>query len=437
MAKSGIKVLEVERGSPAEAIGLVPGDQILAAKNHPIQDEVALKFYLAEGLVDLQVRRSNGIEEALNVDLSDGSDLGVQLEEFRTQTCNNACLFCFVDQLPAGVRPSLKVKDDDYRLSFLHGNYITLTNVRDRELNRIIEQRLSPLYVSVHSTDPALRARILGREKADDLNSKIKKLITGRIRLHTQIVLIPEFNDGKHLTKTVFDLYGLYPGVHSVAIVPLGLSDHGAAKDRFRPVTPAYCRRIIKQVTRWQDQFRAQIGRTFAYLADELYLRGGVDLPERDRYDDFAQIEDGVGMVRTFLDEFEMELNRLRRSRLALRGTLATGPLFFPFLLRCAERFNAESGSHLQVCRVQNRFLGRRITVGGLLAGKDFIKALNGQNTGDFIIIPDEAVSRVNETLIDDLSLKDLSDHFAKPVYPSGRTMRDFFQLLLKISLRR
>jgi putative radical SAM enzyme (TIGR03279 family) len=324
------------------------------------------------------------------------------------------------------------VKDDDYRLSFLHGNYITLTNLTARELDRIIEQRLSPLYVSVHATDPRLRTRILGRKKADDLDAKLGKLVRGKIRLHAQIVLMPGINDGISLEKTVVDLCRLYPGVQSVAIVPLGLSDHGRPKDRFLPVTPEYSRVLIREAMRWQEKFRARIGRTFAYLADEFYLQGGVKIPERDYYDDFAQIEDGVGMVRDFLDAFETELGRRQRPLDTLRGTLATGRLFLPTLRRSIERFNHKFGSRLRVCGIENRFLGRNITVAGLLGGQDILSAFEGKNPGDFLIIPGEALSRRDGILVDNLSCKDLSERLGKPVYAGGRTVREFFELLFE-----
>jgi putative radical SAM enzyme (TIGR03279 family) len=433
MSKKGIRILEVKRGSEAEEIGLTSGDQILTVNGHEISDELALKFYLSEGDVDLCVRRSNEIEEHFEAHLSDGTDLGILVEEFQTQGCTNSCLFCFVDQLPSGVRPALKIKDDDYRLSFLHGNYITLTNLRTKELDRIVEQRLSPLYVSVHTTDAELRTRILGRKRADDLDGKLIRLVRGGIRLHAQVVLMPGVNDGTHLEKTVFDLYRLYPGVQSVAIVPIGLSDHGKPKSIFAPVTPAFSRKVIRQSMRWHEQFRSQIGRTFAYLADEFYIQGGEGIPGREYYDDFAQIEDGVGMVRVFLDEFETEISRRRRSRIGMRGTLVTGRLFYPTLQRCIERFNSRFGSGLQVCMTENRFLGRKITVAGLLAGQDILKALKSRDLGDFVVIPHEAVSRVDGILIDDFSLKDLSKHIGKPVYSSRRTVLDFFRLLCEV----
>jgi putative radical SAM enzyme (TIGR03279 family) len=380
----------------------------------------------------LRVLKSNGVEMQVVLKLPENADPGLQTEEFRTKTCNNACLFCFVDQLPPGVRPGLRVKDDDYRLSFLHGNYVTLTNASEKELNRIIEQRLSPMYVSVHATEPDLRTLILGRKKADDLNGKLQTLVRGGIQIHAQIVLMPGINDGKHLEKTVYDLYRLYPGLQSVAIVPLGLSDHGKPRERLDPVTPDYCRSIIRSAMRWQEEFRAAIGRTFACLADEFYIQGAASIPSRDYYNDFSQIEDGIGMVRSFLDEFDAGMSRRRKSLLGLQGTLVTGKLFAPTLRRCVARFNRQFGSRLGVCAAENRFLGRSITVAGLLSGRDIVAALRGKDPGQFVIIPDEAVSRADGILLDNLSPADLSASLGKPVYASGRTLQDFFTLLFE-----
>jgi putative radical SAM enzyme (TIGR03279 family) len=430
MARSGIKILEVAAGSLGMELGLRVGDEVLSVNGHPITDELALKFHLADEAVEIEIRRPDQAVECFEIDLSDGSSLGIKVEDFRTRTCNNDCVFCFIKQLPPIVRPTLKVKDDDYRLSFLHGNYITLTNLPESELERIIEQRLSPLYVSVHATDPELRTRVLGRRKADDLDRKMRKLIEGGITLHTQIVLMPEVNDGERLERTVFDLYGYYPGVESVAIVPLGLSDHGTAREALKPVTPDYCLRVIEQASPWQDRLRKEIGRTFAYLADEFYLQGGVPLPETSYYDDFAQIEDGIGMVRKFLNDFETELGRRRRKKTLLHGTLVTARLFYPFLAACVRQFNSKFDARLEVRMIDNRFMGRDITAAGLLAGGDFEAALSGQDLGKFLIIPHEAVSRIDGILLDNMSPAELSGRIGVPVYPSGRTMKDFFTLL-------
>jgi putative radical SAM enzyme (TIGR03279 family) len=430
MGRGGIRIAEVERASLSEQVGLAPGDEILTINGHSITDEIALRFYLAEDHALIEVRKAQGNEQQIEVDLSAGANLGIRAEDFKTQTCNNACLFCFIDQLPPGVRPSLLVKDDDYRLSFLHGNYITLTNLADRGLDRIIEQALSPLYVSVHATDPLIRAMVMGRKKADDLDRKLRKLIAGGIRLHTQIVLMPSINDGSHLEKTLFDLFGYYPGVDSVAIVPLGLSDHGSPRHCFTPVTAEYCRQLIDLVKPWQERFRKKTNKTFAYLADEFYIQAGFPLPETAHYDDFAQIEDGVGMVRRFLNEFEIEWKRRRKPRPRLDGTLATAKLFFPYLKSCADRFNRKFGSQVRVVEIKNRFIGSSITVAGLLAGRDILASLRNKVLGSWVIIPNEAVSRIDGILIDNLSPKDLERELGLPVFPSGRTMRDFFALL-------
>jgi len=434
MSKRGIRILEVGTASRARKIGLAPGDRILTLNGREISDELALRFYLSGENIELCVQHPDGTKECFETDLPEGMDLGIAVEEFRTRTCNNSCIFCFVDQLPPHVRPALKVKDDDYRLSFLHGNYITLTNLSGNELDRIIEQRLSPLYVSIHATDPELRTRILGRKQADDLEGKLLKLARGGIRLHAQLVLMPGINDDRHLEQTVFDLYRLHPSVQSVAIVPVGLSGHGRPSMRLSPVTPAFCRKVIRRVLPWQEEFRKRTGITFAYLADEFYIRGREEIPALGHYDEFAQIEDGVGMVRTFLDEFEAELNRRKKkSPVNLHGSLVTGGLFHPTLQACMERFNRRFGTHVQVCRAANRFMGRGITVAGLLAGQDIFHALRRRETGNFVIIPQEAVSRGEGLLIDDWSVPDLSERLGKPVYSSGRTVHDFFDLLFAV----
>ena len=419
--------------SPARSgtdLGLTPGDEILAINGNPIQDELALKFHLVEESLRLEVRKASGEERILQAEIGEGEVLGVTVEDFKTRTCNNACLFCFIDQLPPGVRPTLKVKDDDYRLSFLHGNYITLTNLPERELDRIIEQALSPLYVSVHATDPDLRMQMLGRRKPDDLDRKIRKLTAGGIRLHTQIVLMPGINDGACLEQTVRGLLAYYPGVDSVAIVPLGLSDHGTTRERYRAVTAEFCREVIGQARPWQHEFRCAIGRTFAYLSDEFYIQGGVELPGTGYYDEFAQIEDGIGMVRKFLDDFAMELRRRRRPLNRLNGTLVTGKLFRPYLEDCVERLNRKLGASLKVLQVENRFMGKEITVAGLLGGGDIIEALSGRDNGDFVVIPNEAVSRLDAILVDNLTVADIAARIGCRVYPSGQSTRDFFRLL-------
>ena len=293
---------------------------------------------------------------------------------------------------------------------------------------------MSPLYVSVHSTDPCLRARMLGRKKADDLEQKLKKLIRGGIQIHAQVVLMPGINDGIHLQKTVFDLYALYPDLQSIAVVPLGLSDHGTIKGRFAPVTRTFSRGLILQAVRWQEQFRKQVRKTFVYLADEFYILAGADLPETRHYDDFAQIEDGVGMVGNFLDEFDAALRRRRRSLTNLKGTLATGRLFFPYLWRLRGAAQCEARRFAASLRGGKSVYGQK-HYGGRFARQQgaFLAALHRRNLGKFVIIPQESVSRVHGVFVDDLAPADLSRRFGIPAYLGGRTITEFFKLLFRL----
>jgi NifB/MoaA-like Fe-S oxidoreductase len=248
---------------------------------------------------------------------------------------------------------------------------------------------------------------------------------------------MPGINDGKNLENTVFDLFKLYPGVDSAAIVPLGLSKHGAPRTRLTPVNPAFCRETIQQVASWQKLFRAQTGRTFAYLADEFYLQGKTVIPKSEEYDDFAQIEDGVGMVRSFLDEFDLELHRRRKRNLSLNGIIATGKLFFPILRNCMDQFNIRFGANIRVCPAENRYMGRSITVAGLLGGADIKRALEKADPGEFAIVPSEAISQVGGVFVDGLTTEDLSKMLGIPVYPGGQTFADFFRLLCAINKKR
>jgi len=432
--ETGIKILEVVPGSAADGIGLEPGDRLLTVNGHEIADELALRFYLhAKERAVLRWRRAGGAIRRCGINMEEAIDIGVIVEEFPTRRCSNACIFCFVDQLPPGARPALRVKDDDYRLSFLYGNYVTLTNVTEKDIGRIIEQRLSPLYVSVHATDPELRARVLGRKKVDNLEKKLERLTKGGVRIHAQIVLMPGINDGAHLEKTVIDLYRFHPGVESVAIVPLGLSDYAQQNAGLRPVTPAFSRALVRSVDKWRQSFLDRSQSAFVFAADEFYLLAGDAIPGRDYYEDFAQVEDGVGMARTFLDDFASASARRCKPLTGLGGTLVTGELFFPILRQCIEELNRLTGAKLTVCAARNRFLGKRVTVAGLLSGGDILSALRGKDAGSFVIIPGEALAFDNWLLLDGMTLNDLSHELSLPVYSGGRSASEFFKTLRKL----
>lgn len=433
MPSPGIEILEIIPGSAADKLGIVPGERILTANDHEITDELALRFYFADERVVLRLRRANGSIRRVRINTDEIGDFGVRVAEFPTRRCGNACMFCFVDQLPPGVRSNLLIKDDDYRLSFLYGNYVTLTNTTRKDIDRIIAQHLSPLYVSVHATDPELRARILGRKKTDDLAGKLARLVQGGVRIHAQIVLMPGVNDGAQLEKTIFDLYRLHPGVESVAIVPVGISDHVPPDRRLCPVTPSFSRALLRRIHRWRRQFIESSGSAFVFPADEFQLLAGESIPECDYYEDFFQIEDGIGMVRNFLDDFAASMARQRKPAMNLNGTLVTGELFFPVLKRSIQEWNLQTGAELKVCAIENHFLGKRINVAGLVAGRDILMTLRGKHCGDFVIIPGEALSFGNQLFLDDLTMKDLKRELRVPVYSGGRTVKDFFRLMTMI----
>lgn len=423
--------MEVREGSIACKAGILQGDRLISVNGHEIVDVLDFRFRTSEGLLLLMVQRSGRGLLQKKLLYEEGQDLGIELEDFRAKPCNNKCVFCFVDQLPRGVRHSLKFKDDDFRLSFLHGNYLTLTNLSEAEIDRIIEQRLSPLFVSVHATDPEVRARMLGRPLAHCGLEPMLRLIRGGISIHAQVVLCPGINDGRILDRTILDLSEYHPALASVAIVPLGTSRFRSNLPTLVEVNPVYCEQIIQQAHGLQQRLRTRLGVTFAYLADEFYLQAGIPLPASVEYDGFRLLEDGIGMVRYFDDEFR----RCMRRKWAvpsegLDGTLVTGALFFPILQRYAQRIERRFGGKLRVVGAQNRFMGNKITVAGLLAGQDIAAALEGRELGRFVLIPGECLARHDDVFLDNMSKARLAEEIGVEVRDGSRCMAGFFSAL-------
>jgi putative radical SAM enzyme (TIGR03279 family) len=371
--------------------------------------------------------------------VSEGEIWGLDLEHFAPRQCANDCIFCFCNQNPKGSRESLFFKDEDTRLSFLHGNYTTMSSISKIELDRIIEQRLSPQYVSVHATDPEVRRYLLGRKRPDDILAKMRYLADHGIELHAQIVLCPTINDGDILRRTAEDLAMLHPagkdaeareqpafnqgGLISVAVVPVVFTRLHNYHHLLTPVTDEYSIALIKQVRPWQREFKQRFGQTFLFLADEFYLRAGMPLPGASHYGDYPQIEDGVGMVRRFIRDAERTLSGLSgRSKLApgsLDGTIATGKLFHPTLARFVEQLNARFGTRLRVLPIENRFFGEEVTVAGLLAGSDIIRARENIQ-GNFLLVPEQACLKSGHIFLDDLSLEDLEYKLNIPIAHGG-----------------
>jgi putative radical SAM enzyme (TIGR03279 family) len=417
-----VRVLSVEPGSLAERIGLNAGDEIHEINGKPLLDVIDFQFNAAtigrRTTITTQERKITFVRR-------EWESFGLEFEAIEPLTCKNQCVFCFVHQNPKNVRRSLHIKDEDYRLSFLFGNYLTLTNVDETEMQRIIEQRLSPLYISVHATEPELRTVMLGNSEYDGVMEKITRLTDAGIQLHCQVVLCPGLNDGIHLDRTIEDLLKFHPGVSSLAIVPVGLTDHRKNLPELRPFTPDYARELIAHITPVQRKLKRRIGTPFAFLGDEIYIMAGQELPPSSHYSDFPQIENGVGMVRTFLTQFNAALRKKPTGR--ARGTVCTGKVFYPYLKDCVDRL----GMDLRTVAVESKFWGSGIGVAGLLTGSDFIAALKGRVYGDFVVLPSESMVGDDYLFLDDLTLKDVERELGVEVIPSGYDARDFVSQMM------
>lgn len=456
LRRPGVIITEVAPDSLGEELELEPNDRIVKVNGRPVRDYLDFRFQTAgETELVFQVKKTNGETHEIEFDRDESEDLGLMFEQIVPRQCANECLFCFCKGNPEDARPSLFVRDEDIRLSFLYGNYTTLSSITEDEMKRIIEQRLTPQYVSVHATDLKTRAYLLGvDESRADISDKLDRLLAAGIEIHAQIVLCPEINDAKILEKTLRDLAAHYPKVVSAAIVPVALTRYNT-DERLTRVTPEFCRRTIAEVEALQDEFRSTLGVTFAFLGDEIYLKAGAQIPGREHYGNYPQIEDGVGMIRSFLDQFEIVFesvsSKSRRTeavdlakqffknvrtrpeaRVPIRhegtvtpldfpsgrlfGTILTGEMFAPILSEQIERFNRMSGSNLSVVAVPNTYFGGDVSVAGLLSGRDLL-AVRDRVVGDFVIIPRVTIKSDEPIFIDGMAYDEVKSGFPVPVY--------------------
>jgi putative radical SAM enzyme (TIGR03279 family) len=402
----------VAPGSLAERAGLRSGDELVAINGHALRDVIDVQFYAAEEHLVLEVQRG---EETFAVETERRYDepLGLDFAELTfdgIRRCDNRCEFCFVAQMPPKLRTALYVKDDDYRLSFLTGSYVTLTNLGEDDWARIDEQHLSPLYVSVHATDLDLRRRALRNPKAPDVISQLRHLAELDVEVHTQIVLTPGLNDGPHLDASIGDLAELYPAVLSVSVVPVGLTRFHRGKCRVH--TDAEMRLVFKQVTAWQARLRERLGVNFAYLSDEWYLRLGEPAPETGAYDGLDLTENGVGLVRRFLENWRLEIRDRLASISNLQSlALVTGTLFAPVL---------RSVTEMTVIPVVNDFFGKTVTVAGLLTGQDVIAQLQGRDLGDVVVLPAAMFSGPEGQSLDGMWPQEIGEALGREVAVDG-----------------
>ncbi len=433
-SNSGGVISSVRRGSPAEKAGLLPGDELLSVNGHRLRDVIDYRFYSAEEELQLVIRRGGEVFTR-RLRRGYGEDLGLDFQEVvfdGLRRCGNRCSFCFVDQLPPGMRSSLYIKDDDYRYSFLWGNFITLSNWSEEDWERVGEQGLSPLYVSVHATDLELRRKIFGNPRLPDIREQLHRLSHLGIRVHAQVVVVPGLND-LHLERTVSDLVGFFPAVQSIGVVPVGLTRYHRAG--LRGVTPREAKALVKQVSLWSEEFRGRYGRSLVYLADEFYLVAGLLSPSAEEYDDFPQLENGIGLVRRLLDE------GIKKGKpLAAKGrkTLACGILIAPLLEGMANELplslqdpegqepvgSALLSTQIEVIPIENRFFGPTITVSGLLTGRDVIAALRGRDLGEMVYLPRSMFDAKGEITLDGMTVGDMEAALGVKV-TMAETMRE------------
>jgi putative radical SAM enzyme (TIGR03279 family) len=413
-----VTVAAVAPRTPAAGAGLARGDRIVAVNGHSLRDAIDFQFHAGDERLELTVER-DGVTVTKRL-RRHGPGLGLELAPPRPgdiATCANKCVFCFIHQLPKGMRRSLYVKDDDFRLSFLHGNYITLSDLDEASFERIIEQRLSPLYISVHATDPELRHALLGRPRhSAEILPRLERLAKAGIRMHAQIVLCPDLNDGQHLARTIHELVPLYPQVATTAIVPVGLTRHRERLPALRSLTPDEARSLVATADGWQRRWLGELGSRFLFLADEIYLLAGLPLPNAAAYEGFPIAEDGIGLVRRFEDGFTRSVGRRKRRARGGGLTVVTGELFAPRLGALLAQGGYDP-STIRVAAVPNDFFGPAIGVAGLLTGRDIQRHLARQSElGRAVLVPAVAVRDGDGIFLDDLTPADLARDLGVPV---------------------
>ncbi len=401
-----LEIVNVLSGGGAARLGLKPGDAVISVNGHHINDVIDFRFFAAEEKVSLVIRRAGSSVRIPAFNKAPDDNLGLEFTPLKITRCRNKCIFCFVDQMPLGCRDTLYVKDDDFRASFLYGNFITLGALSASDWERIFRQRLSPLYISVHATDPVLRASILRNKKSPDIMESLRRLAAGGITMHTQIVACPGVNDGDHLLKTITDLAGLFPAVSSIAVVPVGITMFRKGLFPLRGFTRAEARAVIERVRSLSTQFKRKCGTRLAYASDEFYIKAAEPFPLPSFYEDFPQIENGVGMVADFLRG--VSLTRMSAKIGPVAATIVTGVSFSKILRDVIARLRGIPGVVLKQVAVQNKFFGPSVTVAGLLTGGDILRALKGKRLGDMVMIPSNALKEDEDVFLDNMSLEEL-----------------------------
>ena len=437
--ESGHIIKQVLPGSIGEELEIEQGDRVLEVNGERIEDVFDYRYLINDTYIEMTVLKKNGEVLLFEIDKYMDEDLGIEFESSlmdEYHSCTNKCIFCFIDQLPKGMRPTMYFKDDDSRLSFLQGNYITLTNMKDKDLDRIIRYKLSPINISVHTTNPELRCMMLHNRFAGKIMDQIQKLYEAETIMNGQIVLCKGVNDGKELEKTIQDLGGFLPFMESLSVVPVGISRHREGLYPLEPFDREDAKAVLKTIHTLQDQFMEEYGTHFVHSSDEWYILAGESLPEEDNYDGYVQLENGVGMLRLQEREFHEALEEARFSESSKlfekHCTIATGKLAGPFLKELVKDLNAVYPNiHVDVVEVTNDFFGPQITVSGLLTGQDIVAQLKNRTLGSELLLPVNVLRSGEDVLLDDMHINEIEKTLQVPVRIVQSNGNDLFDALV------
>ena len=435
MEKNRHIIKSIEPGSIAEEMELVPGDELLTVNGEEIEDIFDYQFQIKDTYVELGIRRTDGEEWILEIDKEYDEDLGIVFEnslmdEYRS--CRNHCVFCFIDQMPPGMRPTLYFKDDDSRLSFLQGNYVTLTNMSDRDIERIIRYRLEPINISFQTTNPELRCRMLHNRFAGEALNKVKKLFDAGIEMNGQIVLCKGLNDGEELERSISDLTAYLPHLKSVSVVPVGLSRYREGLYPLEPFTREDAKEVLRVIHRWQKKLYETWGLHVIHASDEWYLLAEEELPEEETYDGYLQLENGVGMLRLLREEVKQELENREGDQRELHLSLATGKLAAPTLEMLIGKIREKYPKlDVKIWPIRNDFFGESITVSGLITGQDLIVQLEGKPLGDKLLLPCNMLREGENVFLDDVTVEEVEYRLKLPVQIVDEPGRDLVLAVL------
>lgn len=428
-------IKSIAPGSIAEEMDLVPGDALVEINHQEIQDIFDYQYMIEEEYIELLVRRENGEEWLLEIEKDEDEDLGITFEQGlmdNYKSCTNKCIFCFIDQLPKGMRETMYFKDDDSRLSFLQGNYITLTNMKEKDIDRIIKYNLSPINISVHTTNPELRCEMLNNRFAGKIMAQLQKFYEHGVMMNGQIVLCKNINDGAVLEKSIEDLSQFLPYMESVSVVPMGMTKYRDGLAKVEPFNSEDAKDVIEIIERWQKKLYAEYDSHFIHGGDEWYIMAGLPLPEEERYDGYIQLENGVGMMRLLIEEFHEALNQAKPSVRAIKKDIVTGKLSYPYICSLIEDAKEKfPNMDVHVHCIRNDFFGETITVAGLITGQDIIKQLKEKTLSGELLVPVNMLRSGEEVFLDDITLKDIEKALQVKACIIQSSGQDLMDLLL------